>query len=167
MTLSARLAVLLGLACLCWPTSGMTQELPTCSAERAGQRLCRAGNICICRTTGGTMQGMPLALRWDCQIGNGNCIEGQYQALAPYPFTPTPAREARLKPPAAPEAGAARAQMIELQKALARQGFDPGPAAGVFGPRTRAALNGFQRREHLPVTERPSPEALARLKGNG
>src|SRR5258708_4368254 len=76
-------------------------------------------------------------------------------------------RGAGRSPPAAPEAGAARPQMMELQKALARQGFAPGRADGVFGPRTGGALNAFQRREHLPVTERPSPEALARLKGNG
>lgn len=33
----------------------------------------------------------------------------------------------------------------ELQRALANQGFDPGPIDGIYGSRTQAALTGFQK----------------------
>jgi lipoprotein-anchoring transpeptidase ErfK/SrfK len=42
--------------------------------------------------------------------------------------------------------------VLETQLALARQGISPGSLDGRFGAQTRAALNAFQRREHLPIT---------------
>jgi hypothetical protein len=159
-----RAAALLALLAAVSPAAG-AQDLTACSPEHAGERLCRAGNVCVCRLTGGTMLGIPIAYRWDCQIGNGGCIEGEYNPLSRLPYTPMPTQAVRPRPSVSPEPGPERAQIVELQKALSRHGFDPGPADGVFGPRTRAALNAFQRRERLPVTDRPSPEALARLRG--
>lgn len=38
---------------------------------------------------------------------------------------------------------------IELQKALSRAGFDPGPVDGRLGKKTRAAIKAFQRRHNL------------------
>jgi peptidoglycan hydrolase-like protein with peptidoglycan-binding domain len=38
------------------------------------------------------------------------------------------------------------------QQALKTQGFDPGPIDGRMGPRTRAALGDYQRKNDLPVT---------------
>jgi len=51
----------------------------------------------------------------------------------------------------------------EAQRALSRAGHDPGAADGVVGPRTRAALAGYQRAEGLPPTGRLDPETIARL----
>ncbi|MBI3498687.1 MAG: peptidoglycan-binding protein [Proteobacteria bacterium] len=167
MIVSRRFALLLMLAGLAAPASALAQDLPACTTERAGERLCRAGNVCVCRVTGGSLLGIPQALRWDCQIGNGACIEGQYQSMSRFPGSGVqPPQLARSRPPAArPESGLERADIVLLQKALAKNGFDPGPADGVLGPRTRAALNLYQRRERLPVTDRPTAEVMARLKG--
>ena len=41
------------------------------------------------------------------------------------------------------------ARVSLLQKGLQRAGFDPGTIDGIFGPRTKAALLAFQRREGL------------------
>ena len=141
------------------------QEMAPCAQEHAGERICRAGNVCVCRMTGGSMLGIPLALRWDCSIGNGNCIDSEYRALSPLPYTAMPVPPTRGRAAAQADPGPGRAEIADMQKALSRLGFDPGPADGVFGPRTKAALNAFQRRERMPVTDRPTPEALARLKG--
>ena len=38
---------------------------------------------------------------------------------------------------------------MELQKALIRSGFDPGPADGRLGKKTRSAVKAFQKKNHL------------------
>ena len=45
-----------------------------------------------------------------------------------------------------------RQQNALTQRQLASLGYDPGPADGVIGPKTRAAIRAFQVREGLPVT---------------
>ena len=63
-------------------------------------------------------------------------------------------REGALSTPSPPDAGAdgdARQRMAAIQRALARLGYDPGPADGISGPRTRAAIRAFQAAAGLPV----------------
>ena len=40
----------------------------------------------------------------------------------------------------------------DAQRKLNTLGYDPGMADGVYGPRTRQALEAFQREQHLPVS---------------
>jgi len=47
--------------------------------------------------------------------------------------------------------GAAGPDVVRLQQQLQQAGFDPGPADGVFGPRTAAAVRAFQRARGLMV----------------
>lgn len=49
------------------------------------------------------------------------------------------------------------------QEALKNQGFDPGPVDGHMGPRTRAAISDYQRRENLPVTGMLDDATMAKL----
>lgn len=42
--------------------------------------------------------------------------------------------------------------IVELQQRLAELGFDPGPADGVYGPRTAQAVSDFQQAHRLPAT---------------
>lgn len=53
--------------------------------------------------------------------------------------------------------------VLELQRALAARGFDPGAIDGVMGPQTREALLGYQRHNELSQTGRLDRETLAAL----
>jgi peptidoglycan hydrolase-like protein with peptidoglycan-binding domain len=55
-----------------------------------------------------------------------------------------------------------------LQESLADAGFDPGPIDGIFGPKTAAAVKGFQESEDLQVDGIAGPNtmgALGKAKG--
>ena len=50
------------------------------------------------------------------------------------------------------------------QKALAAKGYEVGDADGKLGPKTRAAVQAFQKDEGLRVTGRLDTETMARLR---
>ncbi len=52
----------------------------------------------------------------------------------------------------------------ELQRRLTAAGFDTEGSDGVIGPRTRAAISGYQAQQGLPVTGEPSLALLAQLR---
>ncbi len=54
--------------------------------------------------------------------------------------------------------------VIDIQKGLAKEGFDPGPIDGIVGPFTMKALNGFQKANNLPVDQHLN---LATIKALG
>jgi peptidoglycan hydrolase-like protein with peptidoglycan-binding domain len=56
-----------------------------------------------------------------------------------------------------------RERVRQVQKRLAVAGFDPGPADGVVGGRTRAALRAFQEARGLDPTGEPDGSTLAEL----
>ena len=49
------------------------------------------------------------------------------------------------------------------QEALKTQGFDPGPIDGHMGPRTRAAVSDYQRKNDIPVTGMLDDATMAKL----
>jgi peptidoglycan hydrolase-like protein with peptidoglycan-binding domain len=49
------------------------------------------------------------------------------------------------------------------QEALRAQGISPGPIDGRMGPRTRAAISDYQRRENLPVTGTLDDATMSKL----
>ncbi|HKW94399.1 MAG TPA: peptidoglycan-binding domain-containing protein [Methylomirabilota bacterium] len=51
----------------------------------------------------------------------------------------------------------------EAQQTLRHLGYQPGPADGVVGPRTKSALAQYQRAERIEVTGRLDSETMARL----
>ena len=51
-----------------------------------------------------------------------------------------------------------------IQSALAERGYDPGPADGHSGPRTRAAIGAYQRDHGLLVDSTPTPELAKHLE---
>jgi pentapeptide MXKDX repeat protein len=56
-----------------------------------------------------------------------------------------------------------REQVKSAQEALKQKGFDPGAADGVMGPKTRAALKDFQKKEKLNETGRLDAETMSKL----
>ncbi|MCC7321487.1 MAG: lytic murein transglycosylase [Rubellimicrobium sp.] len=59
--------------------------------------------------------------------------------------------------------GLTQADRIRLQARLSAAGFDTGGADGVLGPKSIAAIEGYERAHGLPVTGRATPALLARL----
>lgn len=142
----------------------------TCSLElaasTAGAVLVRApgagiGHVAISDGIGGTVEAHSARLgvirskiagrRWSC----GVLVPG-----VAYPPAPSGGLVGATRPPAAavlrlPEIASARYvrgdQVVAVQRALLRAGFDPGPADGIFGPRTAGAAAKFQRARGLVV----------------
>jgi len=52
----------------------------------------------------------------------------------------------------------------QVQEKLSRQGQDPGPADGIMGPKTQAALKDFQQQKNLQPSGRIDPQTLAALQ---
>jgi peptidoglycan hydrolase-like protein with peptidoglycan-binding domain len=50
-----------------------------------------------------------------------------------------------------------------IQEALKDKGHDPGTIDGVMGPKTRAALQSFQKAEGIATTGRPDASTLTAL----
>ena len=59
--------------------------------------------------------------------------------------------------------GIDRETVQHIQSLLSEMGYDPGPINGLFSPRTRAAIEKYQRSKGLPVTGDISQELLALL----
>jgi peptidoglycan hydrolase-like protein with peptidoglycan-binding domain len=55
-------------------------------------------------------------------------------------------------------------QIQQVQERLQAEGFDPGPADGLLGPKTEAALRQYQEKQGLPVSGEPDEETLERLQ---
>jgi len=64
-------------------------------------------------------------------------------AVSAAPAAAVPAAPVRTAMPA--EAAMSESDRQQVQEALHRAGYDPGPADGVFGPLTRAAIRRFQK----------------------
>ena len=55
------------------------------------------------------------------------------------------------------------ADVMAMQRALKDKGFNPGPEDGIVGPRTRAALRDYQRKEGLTPSGNWDAETAAKL----
>lgn len=65
--------------------------------------------------------------------------------------------------PLAAFAAESRSTVEQAQKALQDRGFDPGPVDGVFGSRTRSAIESFQRSKGMEETGRLDQNTLLQL----
>ncbi len=86
------------------------------------------------------------------------------------PTEPNPAAN-DVKVPEEWKSGAAAGAMVsdnesvrKVQTMLAKLGFDPGPADGVMGQKTRQAIAAFQKRAGLSVNGQIDPELMEALK---
>ena len=62
------------------------------------------------------------------------------------------------------QATAASPSVVEAQRLLALQGYDPGLVDGLFGTRTRTAIEAYQRAQGMPVTGAVTENLLDRLR---
>lgn len=62
--------------------------------------------------------------------------------------------------------GSQGADVRNLQQALAKAGFNPGPVDSVFGAKTAAALRAYQQSRGLDVTGTASADTFAALTSN-
>lgn len=62
-----------------------------------------------------------------------------------------------------PQALSTRELIAKAQELLARQGYDPGPADGLMGERTRHAIMQYQEKAGLPADGEVTPELLEKL----
>ena len=60
--------------------------------------------------------------------------------------------------------GLTQADRVFVQTRLAQLGYDPGSTDGVFGPKTAAAIAGFQVSRRVPPTGVATPQLLAMLR---
>ena len=65
---------------------------------------------------------------------------------------------------AATHAATDRMTLRDVQTALKRAGFDPGPADGKMGKQTRQALRNFQQAQGLAADGRIGPQTMVKLK---
>lgn len=82
-----------------------------------------------------------------------------YAAYRWLPYTPGETTDIPAPPPGRPVANT-----IELQVALAREGFSPGSIDGAVGGQTRQALGAYQRTHRLPPTGEFDAATRASLK---
>lgn len=71
------------------------------------------------------------------------------------------------QPPRASVAAAEQNIVARTQSALSARGYDTGPADGVFGVKTRDAIERYQAQNGLIVDGRPSEELLRHIEGRG
>jgi len=84
---------------------------------------------------------------------------------------PAPRRTSRRKPvrrrttrvPAGSQTRPSRERYQQIQQALAKAGFDPGPADGAWGPNSEDALQDFQEARGLEPTGRIDALSLIQL----
>ncbi len=69
-------------------------------------------------------------------------------------------------PAPAPATEATTMLVREVQSELARRGLYDGPADGIFGPKTEAAIFDFEMGAGLKLTGQPNPQLLTALRGN-
>lgn len=62
------------------------------------------------------------------------------------------------------QAGAPADTVRRIQSGLAQLGFDPGPADGKAGPKTRAAIREYQTRHQLAVDGQPTDALWAHIQ---
>jgi hypothetical protein len=99
-----------------------------------------------------------------CMSGKGYVPAGA--PAAPQPAAPMQPAPAPATPRAAPAAPVSDPLVASIQTELIRLRFLSGPADGVLGPRTRAAISKFQETSGMPADGKPSQALLDTLRKN-
>jgi len=100
-----------------------------------------------------------------CRAGDGlwQIVEEGDPRLSTAAVQPAPSQPAA---PAGPPPLRDRAVVAEIQQHLSSLGYDPGPADGVYGPRTGNAIATYQNDESTVVDGEPSIALLEALRAD-
>jgi peptidoglycan hydrolase-like protein with peptidoglycan-binding domain len=79
-------------------------------------------------------------------------------------FAPTASRFGRLQLPETDTEARAIEVVRTVQRLLSQRGYDPGPADGLAGTATRAAVLAYEHDHRLPLTAEPSEAVLQHLQ---
>jgi hypothetical protein len=123
------------------------------------------GTIVFLVTRGGTTT-RPTALRDPQAQHQAPPAEPATSSTAPDPTAAPPtARELPVPAPgdASPPADPVGRRIQTAQTALQQLGYEPGPADGILGRRTRGAILRFQRAQHLRATAALDPETWSAI----
>lgn len=105
----------------------------------------------------GNAEHTPPHLHFELRAPNGTIVNPYRSLLAAQGLSGVPIEVFR--------PGHRGDQVADLQARLLRLGFDPGPADGVFGPLTEAAVADFQTQFELAVDGIAGPQTLETLAG--
>ena len=111
---------------------------------------------------------VPASTSHDARAGRDPSAGGPYRAEPVDPTTTTPSTDDAstfvLPEGTKLQRGEGDPALVEeLQQALSKAGYDPGPADGTFGRRTEAAVVAFQEANGLSVDGRVGPETASAL----
>tara|TARA_R110001599_G_scaffold353789_1_gene597714 strand:- start:357 stop:4736 length:4380 start_codon:yes stop_codon:yes gene_type:complete len=87
--------------------------------------------------------------------------DGQLVSMVPPPTSGSVATPAS---PTRPSGPPSKAQVAQAQSVLSELGYQPGPADGLMGQRTRNAIAAFTRDRQLPRTNAVNDDVLAQLR---
>jgi peptidoglycan hydrolase-like protein with peptidoglycan-binding domain len=99
------------------------------------------------------------------QVSTPREASARNQRPTPQPATTaaTPAPQPATQPQAAPQPSREQRELAEIQTVLQRLGLYDGAIDGLYGPRTRAAIEAFETGHGLAVSGRPSAQLRAKL----
>ena len=109
---------------------------------------------------------LPLLAACDSLLETaGLAREPAQEAVMPLPDAAINNPVAEPRPRNMPPAGWADSPKIaEIQKMLTKLGYDPGPADGIMGQHTKAAIQQFQAAADMPVDGKASPALRSALQ---
>ena len=127
----------------------------------AGARKAREG--LAAKMTAAQISGAKLAAAEWRPIIAETSPPGPAGVSATHAASPAPPQAASPEPTQAASPEPTQVQISDTQRALNALGFDAGPPDGIAGPRTRAAIRGYQNQAGLPVTGVVNEELIGRL----
>ena len=96
-------------------------------------------------------------------LGASSCTNSSYPDW--WPTEPAPAASGQ-SPAVAPPAPEPDRSVAEVQRLLARLGYEPGPADGILGPRSKAAIERYRSDRSLPPAASIDSDLVGHLRAD-